>query len=99
MLGSEPDRSSLLSSANPHRSRAADQREWIVSDDFCGTFEAQRDGIIRVRSNRTEFICDAEHDARGVGPIGPKLRVIGMRLRISDPRRGLSTFWKQPAGL
>ena len=78
VLGSEMDRSSLLSRANPHRSRASDQREWIVPDDFRGTVEAQCDCIVCVGTNRSKFIRNAEHDASGVGPISTKLRVIGM---------------------
>jgi hypothetical protein len=72
MLGRHVHNSRLFFCSNPDGSGASGQRERIVSNDFRGTFEAQHDGIVRIGTNRAEFVRNTEDDARGIGTIGAK---------------------------
>lgn len=72
MLGRDSLSSRLFFCSNPDGSGASGQRERIVSNDFRGSFEAQHDGIVRIGTNRAEFVRNAEADACGIGTIGAK---------------------------
>ena len=72
MLGRDAHRSRLFLCSNPDGSGASGQRERIVSNDFRGSFEDQHDGIVRIGTNRAEFVRNTEVDARRIGTIGAK---------------------------
>src|SRR5437764_4172703 len=66
MSGCESNRPGLFLRANPNRARAADKRKGIVSDNLRRPFDLQFDGVIRKRTDRANFICDAQNHSRGI---------------------------------
>src|SRR6478609_1886126 len=55
---------------NPDRARASDEREGVVSNEFCGALELEYDGIVRVGADAAELVGDAQDDAGGIGSVG-----------------------------
>ena len=51
MLGRQANRSRLFSRADPDRTRPADQRKRIVSDDLCRTFKSKDNRIVGVSAD------------------------------------------------
>ena len=70
MRPSQLHRAGLFLGANPNRSGAADQRKWIVADQFRRAFELKLNWIIGEWANRTELIRHTQHHARRVRSIG-----------------------------
>ena len=66
----------LLACANPDGSGAADEREGIVTDEVCRTFEREGDGIVSVGADGAELVGDAKDDAGGVGSVSAEEVVV-----------------------
>ena len=70
---------SHLHCPDPDCSRASDQREGIVADDFGRPGKLKSNGIVGKRLNGVELIGDAQDYARGVRAIGRQSGVVGQQ--------------------
>src|ERR1700737_2544503 len=68
--------SRLLFGPNPNCTGSADQRERVLANDLCRSFQLESDGIIGKRPNCAEFVGDADHRAGRVGAVANQLLVI-----------------------
>ena len=75
----QPHGSRLLLGSNPHRPRSADQREWIVPDKLCWSFQFKLDGIVGEGPDGAKFVGHAQHYASGVGPVCHEAGVVGQQ--------------------
>src|ERR1700723_784686 len=76
MSRGQPHGTGLFLGADPDRSGAADHCEWIVADQLGWSLEMEFHGVVGERTNRTEFVGDAQHDARRIGAVSKQLRVV-----------------------
>ena len=72
----QADRPRLFLCPNPDRPGAPNQRKRIIADEHGGAFEMQRDGVVCKRTNGSEFIGHAQHDARSIRSISVQLRLV-----------------------
>src|SRR5580704_6593196 len=90
MRRGQPHSSRLLFRSQPHSACPTHQREGIVADNFGGTFDVQRDGVVGERAYCAEFICDPQYDTRGISAVGKKPGVIRQnRELLIDPFAGV----------
>src|SRR4051812_29607646 len=87
MSRDQSDLPRLLLAANPDCARSADQGKRIVADDLGRTFELEPNGVVGKRTNRAEFIGDAQDDSRAVSSISDQRGIIGSdgEIRIYAP--------------
>src|SRR6266498_1568003 len=76
MSGCQSDHPGLFLRANPNPTCAADERKGIVSDNLRWPFDLQFDGVIRERTDGTNFIGDAQNHSRGIRPVADESQII-----------------------
>src|ERR1035437_872330 len=69
----------FLGGANPDGAGAADEREGIVANQLGRAGEFEPDRVAGEGADGVELVCDAKHDAGGVGSIGNERCVIGQK--------------------
>lgn len=76
MFRRESQNSEFFPGTQPHCTRPAHQREWIVTDKFAGALQGEIDRIIRVSPDRPELIGNAQNYACRVSPVSMQLGVV-----------------------
>src|SRR6516164_11160331 len=76
MVRRQADRPRLFLRANPDRPGASNQRKRVIADEHGGAFQLQPDGVVCKRTNGSEFIGHAQHDARSIRSISVQLRLV-----------------------
>lgn len=82
MFCGQPNPSWLLASTNPHRSRATDQSEGIVSDQCRGTFERKADWVVCIGSNRAKLIGNTQHNSSCIASVGRECFVVWQQMEL-----------------
>ena len=67
----------MLLRTNPDGSGSSDECEGVVTDEVCGAFEPEGDGVVGEGADGSELVSDTEDDAGGVGSVGGERSVVG----------------------